>query len=170
MEKRSPDQFIANLYRENYRALYLHAYSMLGQRPEAEVALQEAFLAACKNPEEFMRKENPITWMEKVIENMALHILRERRYTTALFSSFEELAPGQEPSTLTDGSFELINFCQSVVAKDELNFFLRIAEGSSTFADEADRLGIKLSTCYKRFERTREKLQKALDEYHKINP
>ena len=74
--ERSTDQFIANLYRENYRALYLHAYSMLGQRPEAEVALQEAFLAVCKNPEELVRKENPIAWMEKVIENMALHILR----------------------------------------------------------------------------------------------
>lgn len=165
--ERSTDQFIANLYRENYRALYLHAYSMLGQRPEVEVALQEAFLAACKNPEEFMRKENPITWMEKVIEKMALHILRERRYTAALFTSFEELAPGQEPSTLTEGSFELIDFCQSVVTKEELKLFLRIAEGSSTFADEADRLGIKLSTCYKRFERIRKKLQKAMDDYNK---
>ena len=166
--ERSTDQFIANLYRENYRALYLHAYSMLGQRPEAEVALQEAFLAVCKNPEELVRKENPIAWMEKVIENMALHILRERRYTAALFTSFEELAPGQEPSTLTEGSFELIDFCQSVVTKEELKFFLWIAEGSSTFAGEADKLGIKLATCYKRFERIRKKLQKALDDYNKI--
>ena len=162
--------FLANFYRENYRTLYLHAYSMLEQRAEAEVALQEAFLAVCKAPEELMTKENPTRWMEKVIENIVLHILRERRYTAALFSSFEELAPGQEPSTLPDGSFELIDFCQSVVTKDELNFFLRIAEGSSTFAEEADRLGIKLATCYKRFERTREKLQKALDEYDKTNP
>lgn len=162
--------FLANFYRENYRALYLHAYSMLGQRTEAEVALQEAFLVACKNPEEFMRKENPIAWMEKTIENMVLHILRERKYTAALFTSFEELAPGQEPSTLTEGSFELIDFCQSVVTKGELKFFLRIAEGSSTFADEADKLGIKLFTCYKRFERIREKLQKAMDDYNKTKP
>ncbi len=117
-----------------------------------------------------MRKENPITWMEKVIEKMALHILRERRYTAALFTSFEEFASGQEPSTLTEGSFELIDFCQSVVTKEELKFFLRIAEGNSMFADEADRLGIKLSTCYKRFERIREKLQKAMDDYNKNEP
>lgn len=105
--------------------------------------------------------------MEKTIENTALHIVRERRYTAALFSSLEELAPDQRPSTPTDGSLELIDFCQSVVTRDELEFFLRIAEGHSTFADEANRLGIKLSACYKRFERTREKLRKALEEYHK---
>lgn len=67
--------FLANLYRENYRTLYLHAYSILEQRAEAEVALQEAFLTACKAPEELMSKENPTKWMEKVIENVALHIL-----------------------------------------------------------------------------------------------
>lgn len=55
--ERSTDQFMANLYRENYRALYLHAYSMLGQRPEAEVALQEAFLVACKNRKNLCAKK-----------------------------------------------------------------------------------------------------------------
>lgn len=159
--------FIGDFYCRNYRTLYLHAYSMLGRRTEAEVALQEAFLVACKKPEEFTRKENPVRWMEKTIENIALHILREQKYTAALLLSFEELTPGQEPSALIGSRFELIEFCQSVVTNDELGFFLRIAEGSSTFADEAERQGIKLITCYKRFERTREKLQKALDKYHK---
>lgn len=162
--------FIEDFYRKNYRTLYLHAYSMLGRRAEAEVALQEAFLVACKEPEEFMGRGNSVRWMEKTIENMALHILREQKYTAALFLSFEELAPGQEPSSLDENSFELIEFCQSIVTKDELVFFLRIAEGSLTFADEAERLGIKLITCYKRFERIREKLQKALDKYHKTGP
>lgn len=160
-------RFIENFYRKNYRALFLHAYSMLGRREEAEVAVQEAFAVACKKPEEFMSTERPIRWMEKTVENMAMHIMRERKYTAALFSPFEELAPGKEPSTLDGSSFELIEFCQNVVPEDELKFFLRIAEGSSTFTIEAERLGIKLTTCYKRFERTREKLQRALDKYHK---
>ena len=160
--------FIAECYRKNYHNLYLHAYSMLGHRTEVEVALQEAFLVACKNKEKFVAMENPERWLEKAIENIALHILREQKYTAALSISFEQLAPGQEPSSLDGNDFELIEFCQSVVSKDELRFFLRIAEGRSTFIDEAKRLGIKLTACYKRFERIREKLQKALDKYNKI--
>lgn len=160
-------QYIADFYHKFYRQFYLHAYSIAGRKSDAEVAVQQAFLAVCKAPEELMSKGNPIRWMEKTIENTALHIVRERRYTAALFSSLEELAPDQRPSAPTDGSLELIDFCQSVVTRDELEFFLRIAEGHSTFADEANRLGIKLSACYKRFEHTREKLRKALEKYHK---
>lgn len=165
--KQSDRMFIAEYYRKNYHNLYLHAYSMLGCRAKAEVAMQEAFLVVCKKPEEFMAKENPEKWLEKTIENKALHILREEKYTKTLFASFEDLAPGQEPSSLDGNDFELIEFCQSVVSKDELRFFLKIAEGSSTFIDEAERLGIKLTACYKRFERIRDKLQKALGEYNK---
>lgn len=42
--------FIEEFYRKNYRNLYLHVYSMLGRRAEAEIAVQEAFLVACKKP------------------------------------------------------------------------------------------------------------------------
>lgn len=160
-------RFVENFYLENYRKLYPHAYSRLKHRTEAEAALQEAFLIACKKPEEFMGSENPLRWMEKTIEYVVMHILRERKKTATLFLSFEELAPGQEPSTLDGSSFELIAFCQNVVTKERLAFFLRIAEGSSSFVEEAERLGIGLHACYKRFERTREKLQAALDEFHK---
>lgn len=161
-------RFIENFYSENYEKLYLHAHSKLKHRPESEVALQEAFLVACKKPEEFMGSENPVRWMEKTIEHVVLHILRERKKTAALFLPFEALAPGQEPSTLDGSSFELIAFCQSVVTKEHLAFFLRIAEGSSSFVEEARRMGIGLHACYKRFERTREKLQTALVEFHKL--
>lgn len=87
---------------------------------------------------------------------------------TAAFLPFEELAPGQEPSTLDGSRYELIAFCQSVVTEERLSFFLRIAEGSSSFVEEAERQGIGLHACYKRFERIREKLQTALDKFHKL--
>ena len=161
---------IAEFYRKNYRGLYLHAYSMLGRQAEAEVAVQEAFLVVCNNPEDFMSKKKPVKWMEKTIENIALHIYRERRYAAELFSSFEELAPNLEPSTSDAHGFELIEFCLTVVTKEEWEFFLRIAGGSSTFYEEAERYGIRLTACYKRFERIRKKLQKALGKYDQNKP
>ncbi len=161
-------QFIENFYHENYRALFLHARARLRRAAEAEVAVQEAFLVACRKPEEFMSSEKPVRWMEKTVENMTMHILRERKKTEELFLPFEELAPGQEPSTLDGSRYELIAFCQSVVTEERLSFFLRIAEGSSSFVEEAERQGIGLHACYKRFERIREKLQTALDKFHKL--
>ena len=96
--ERSTEQFIENLYRKNYNRLYIHACSMLGRNSDAEVAVQEAFLAACKKADEFIKSENHVGWLKRAVENEALHILREQKYTAALFLSIEELSYGQEPS------------------------------------------------------------------------
>lgn len=140
----------------------------MGRSPEAEVAVQEAFLAACKKPDEFINSQSHIGWLKRAVENEALHIMREQKYAAALFLSVEELSPGQEPSTLEDNSFELTELCQGAVSKEELGFFFRISKHESTFPKEAERQDIRLTTCYKRFERIRKKLQQALEEYYKI--
>lgn len=162
------EQFMESYYRKNYNRLYIHACSLLGRSPEAEVAVQEAFLAACKKPDEFINSQSHIGWLKKAVENEALHILREKKYAAAFFMSIEELSPSQEPAALEDNSFELTEFCQGVVSKEELGFFFRIAKHESTFLEEAKLQEIRLTTCYKRFERIRKKLQQALEDYHKI--
>lgn len=165
---RNIEQFMESCYRKNYNRLYIHACSLLGRSLETEVAIQEAFLAACKKPDEFINSQNHIGWLKKAVENAALHILRERKYVAALFMSIEELYPSQEPAALQDNSFELTELCQGVVSREELGFFFRIAKHESTFLEEAEIQGIRLITCYKRFERIRKKLQQALEDYHKI--
>lgn len=165
---RNMEQLIGSFYRNNYTRLYLHACTLLGRSSEAEVAVQEAFLAACKKPDEFINSQSHIGWLKKAVENEALHILREQKYVAALFMSIEELSPSQEPAALEDNSFELTELCQSVVSKKELGFFFRIAKQESTFLEEATMQGIRLTICYKRFERIRKKLQQALEDYHKM--
>ena len=140
----------------------------MGRSSEAEVAVQEAFLAACKKPDEFINSQSHIGWLKKAVENEALHILRKQKYVAALSMSIEELSPSQEPAALDDNSFELTELCQGAVSKEELGFFFRIAKHESTFLEEAEMQGIRLTTCYKRFERIRKKLQQALGDYHKI--
>lgn len=160
--------FLEIFYRTNYRRLYLHASSILGYSPEAEVAVQEAFLAACKKPDEFMNSRSQIGWLKKAVENEAYHILREQKYTAALFMSIEELIPSQEPAASEDSVFELTSLCQGVVSKEEFEFFHRLAKHESAFSEEAERQGISLTACYKRFERIRKKLQQALEDFGKI--
>lgn len=165
--ERKAEQFIESFYRKNYHRLYIHACSILGRNSDAEVAVQEAFLAACKKPDEFINSQSHIGWLKRAVENVALHILREQKYTAALFLSIEELSPSQEPAALEDNSFDLTELCLGAVSKEELGFFIRIAKRESTFLEEAENQGIRLTTCYKRFERIRKKLQQALEDYHK---
>ena len=161
------NRFIAEIYHTYYRTLYILAFSILEKQAEAEVVVQEAFAVACQKPEELMRSKKPVGWMKSTVRHRALHILEDQKRTASLIMSLEVLHPGIEPSRLDNGDSELVEFCQSIVSKDDFAFFLRIATGLSTFLEEAQRQNIKLTTCYKRFERIREKLQQALSEFHK---
>lgn len=165
---RSAAQFIETLYQANYRRLYMIAYAILGKRTEAEVAVQEAFVVACQQSEDLLLSKNPVGWMKSTVRHRALHILEDQKRTASLFTSLEAIHPGLEPSQLDGDDSELVAFCQSVVSKDEFAFFLRIANGSATFPEEAQRQTIKLAACYKRFERIREKLQQSLSEFYKF--
>lgn len=161
------NRFIAEIYRTYYRKFYILAYSILGKQAEAEVAVQEAFVVACQQSEMLMRSKNPVGWMKSTVRHRALHILEDQKRTASLFMSLELLDHSKEPSCSDSSDSELAEFCQSVVTEDEFAFFLRIAKGSSSFREEAQQRNIKLTTCYKRFERIRDKLQQALGEFHK---
>lgn len=161
------NRIIAEIYHTYYRKLYIFAFSILGKQADAEVVVQEAFVVACQRPEELMRSKNPVGWMKSTVRHRALHILEDQKRTASLFMSLELLDHSKEPSCSDSSDSELAEFCQSVVPKDDFAFFLRIAKGSSTYLEEAQQQNIKLTTCYKRFERIRERLQQALSEFHK---
>lgn len=156
------DTFLTDFYRKYHSKLFLHAYAILRDRSNAEVAVQEAYLVAWKKIGELMNHENPVGWMKRVVEHTSLHILRDLGRTKAVLIPLEELKPGLEPITEEKSDLELRELCLQIVSKNEFDFFLRIASGQSTFVKESEQLEISLRACYKRFERIRSKLQKTL--------
>lgn len=154
--------FLTNFYHKYHSKFFLHAYAILKDRANAEVAVQEAYVVLWRKIDEVINYENPAAWMKRVIEHTSLHILRELGRTKAVLIPLEELTPGHEPTAMDQGDFELRDCCLKVISKEELDFFLRIAYGQASFIVESERLGITLNACYKRFERIRTKLQKAL--------
>lgn len=162
------DLFIESFYRENYQKLYIYAFSILQRPADAEVAVQEAFVTVCEIPMELIRSENPIGWMKKTVRYRALRLLDDRKRTSALLVALTALAPDVDFSAWDSSDAELILLCQSIVSKDEFDFFLRLASGAATFLEESARLNIKLPACYKRFERIRDKLQQAVGKYYKF--
>lgn len=162
------NQFLEGFYRENYQRLYAYAFSILKQRMDAEAAVQEAFAVACETPMDLIQSMNPIGWIKKTVRYRALQMLDERKRTTALLLALETLAPDVDLFTRDGEDGGLVSLCQSVVSKEEFDFFWRLANGAGTFQKESERLGIKLPACYKRFERIRDKLQRAVGKYYKF--
>ena len=156
-------------YREYYRDVYLRALSVTGNRLDAETAVQEAFLTACQKHRAYFNSANRLEWMKKTAEHKALHILQERRNAEALFISMEELEPGSEPFSEDAGAgiSELKEICLAAVSREDYDLFIQIAMKESSFWEEAQKRGISMPACYRRFERIRGKLQRALGDFHK---
>ena len=70
------DEFITALYKEMFKKLVNIGYELLGNVTLAEEVAQEAFLIACKKPDDVMNSENPQGWMVKTLHNLVKNLKR----------------------------------------------------------------------------------------------
>lgn len=72
------------LYKRHYSSMVALAYSVLGNRHDAEDATQETFSVACRDLPKLKRKEKFAAWLAGICRNTTRQMLRRRRNTTEL--------------------------------------------------------------------------------------
>ena len=81
-------------------SLHRRAYRYLGNAADAEDAVQDALLSACKHLEQFKGQAQMSTWLTTIVINSALTQLRRRPRQTHV--SFDEHPRGTESYTWSD--------------------------------------------------------------------
>lgn len=156
------------LMRRHNERLYRAARAILRDGEEAEDAMQEAYLKAYANLEQFDGRARFSTWLTKITVHEALARVRRRgRYEPMDNSSLETLMPPTPPLDPERLAFarELGALIESAV--DRLAdgyrevFMLRQIEGLST-AEVAEVLGISEDLVKTRLSRARGALQRDL--------
>src|SRR5258708_31865948 len=84
------------LFARHSRALYQPALRVLGNREDAEEALQEGLLSAYRNLPRFERRSQFSTWLTRIVINAALMRRRSKRSRPAV-SLDEVTAEGEMP-------------------------------------------------------------------------
>lgn len=72
-------QELDNAVSRNLPMFYKRAFRFLGNRPDAEDAVQDALLSACKHLGQFRRQAQLSTWLTAIVTNAARMQLRRRR-------------------------------------------------------------------------------------------
>jgi RNA polymerase sigma-70 factor (ECF subfamily) len=157
------------------------AYRILGNRDDAEDAVQDAFLSACRHLREFEGRSALTTWFTRIVMNAALMVRRKRKNaaawasheTDAAMSVFAEtvadIQPNPELAYSKAESFKILETCLQ-----ELNPRLREAV-SMTYYDELSgteasvALGISLTTYKARLFRGRRLLQQRATPMTRVN-
>jgi RNA polymerase sigma-70 factor (ECF subfamily) len=161
--------------RRNNQRLFRVAWSILKHRPEAEDAVQSAYLKAFTAIEGFQGASSLSTWLTRIVINEALerrrkHVRDVRRAGDAvvMIEDYEDRFMRGSDALLPDGSLardQIRLLLERAIARlpDDfrLVFVLREIEGSS-IEDAAEALGVPAGTIKTRHLRARRRLQQDL--------
>lgn len=167
---------VRHLLAANNQRLFRAAWSILGDRGEAEEAVQSAYVAALAAMDGFEGRSSLSTWLTRITVNQALGRLRARRRRharieeqgIAFIDDYRERlmagsgAPQPDAAMAREQLRLLIERAVAALPRDfRLVFVLRDIEGLSV-DEAAQALGIAAGTVKTRLLRARRRLQAAL--------
>jgi RNA polymerase sigma-70 factor (ECF subfamily) len=158
---------LSALYAATSGKLYGIAVRVLGDRTDAEDALQEIYVKIWHNADRYrVNGLSPMTWLITVARNHAIDRLRARRGPrTAPLDEVAELAdlsPSPEEAAVASSMRERIEDCLRGLDPDRADAVRRAYLWGETYADLAGRYGIPLNTIRTWLRRSLLKLRECL--------
>jgi RNA polymerase sigma-70 factor (ECF subfamily) len=162
------------LMRRHNQRVYRAVRAVLGDQPDVEDVMQEAYLAAYRHLASFEGRARFSTWLVRIAVNCAVDRFRQAGRFVAFDPTQEETFARDIGISRTDGADdpeqqagdrELVRLLESAIARlppvYRLAYVLREVEGLSP-ADAAECLGIQEATLKTRVHRARLLLREAL--------
>ncbi len=160
------NKLIEKMYEDYRLILYKYALLILGNKSDAEDAVHQTFEIVCKKEE---IPENPAAhspWLRGILKNVLKHMARERNIKA---KHITELTPEREKELATKESDiaadKFINYIKpDGVSDDDFEILkYKVLYGYSC-EEIATRFSISTEACYKRIQRTKERLKKTLNQ------
>ncbi|MEU1279273.1 sigma-70 family RNA polymerase sigma factor [Streptomyces sp. NPDC005805] len=145
------------------------ATRLLGDRGEAEDAVQEAFVGAWRRLPEFQSRASFGTWIYRIVTNRCLNVLRSRRPAAPLEAVGEPVAPEHavSPARIAEGREavrEMRKALDTLTAEQRACWVLRELDGRS-YEFIAEAVGIGQDAVRARVFRARRTLTAALGDW-----
>jgi RNA polymerase sigma-70 factor (ECF subfamily) len=111
------------LYRQHGAKLKSVAYHLMGNRPDAEDAVQEAFIKAYRGMQGFRGTSSIATWLSRIVVNVCYDQLRKRQREIQLVVEPERVTPNPSMKVALQDALKRIH------PKHRMVFLLYEAEG-----------------------------------------
>jgi RNA polymerase sigma-70 factor (ECF subfamily) len=167
-------QEFANVVSRNLPMFYKRAFRFLGNAPDAEDAVQDALLSACKHFGQFRGQAQLSTWLTAIVTNAARMQLRRRRGSClpleqqqgedglTLSERLPDSRPGPEETCSTSEAHALlISAVKQLSPTLRATFQLRDIDGLTT-KETACLLGVPEGTVKAQLARARAKLARIM--------
>lgn len=155
------------LYRQTSAKLFGVCLRVLGERAEAEEALQEVYVKIWTKADRYAVSDlSPISWLVAVTRNHAIDRLRARRRETAGIDAALNVAdPGSGPEEMAVAAGEKarIHRCLDELEKDRAQAVRGAYLKGESYAQLAERHGVPLNTMKTWLRRSLMKLKECLE-------
>lgn len=155
MYRLSPEQrkYIDLLFHDMYPMLINYARTSLGSKEQAEEAVQDTFVKACKFPEKLIESENPKGWLVKALQNVLKEMYRKRDRIRALLAAENERSEAIHYDDYFEAEYA------DLLEPEEFALIRKLKVYHYTIREAAEELGISEETCKKRSQRAMDKLR-----------
>lgn len=156
------EQVFARVAQEYGARLYVVAYRLLGNRPDAEDAVQRALLKCFAARDTYSPQWAVSTWLYRALTNVCIDELRRRRSRTAAMQASSEIGPRQVAAGTAGERVDVERALAQVPPEARMLLALHYVDGLS--AVELARVrGISVNTVKSQLARGKAIMREALD-------
>ncbi|HZK32117.1 MAG TPA: sigma-70 family RNA polymerase sigma factor [Corynebacterium sp.] len=156
------ERAFAELIAGAQRRMWAVAWSVTGNRSDAEDALQNALISIWRNLPEFQPRARFSTWAYRITSNAALQIVRARRDLPDPDAGAAEIAPLSSVGNRVSASLVLREGLATLAPEFREALVLREYAGLS-YRDIAAQQQVPVATVKSRLNRARTRLREALE-------
>lgn len=158
------------LYDLYKRAMYNIGYRIVNNADEAKDVLQESFISAFNNLENYRGDAAFGAWLKRIVVNKAINLVRKRRFDRLPDESDQfDIKEEETPDEFAGFPFTVENVKNAIAMLPDgyrVVLSLYLLEGYD-HAEIAEVLGISESTSKSQFNRSKKKLKEILESYEK---
>jgi len=158
-----PERALTEMFDLTAQRLVRFAITVTGNQPDAEDALQGAFLRIAFKPRLLAKADAPWPYLIRTVRNEALRIIQKRKGTgleVAERSSGEESIESQ---IVQEETADTVRRLLKTLPKNQYEVVILKHWEELTFAEIAEALGLSQNTVASRYRYAMEKLQRSLE-------
>ncbi|HHY74251.1 MAG TPA: RNA polymerase sigma factor [Bacillus bacterium] len=136
------------------KQIYLYCYYLLGNKEDAEDAVQDIFIKGFENMDKFTNNTSYSAWLYKIAYNHCINLIKRRSRFYNVLKQYKN----QEFQMREPNHTEIIHELLDQLNSEEKHILLLRAVEEYTFEEISIIMDIKAATIRKKYERIRKKL------------
>jgi DNA-directed RNA polymerase specialized sigma24 family protein len=147
--------FLETCFREEYKDMLLFASSLLGDRTQAETAVQDTFVTALEKREQFLKSPSPVGFLYNTLKYKIKRMIRDRQKLLSLVLTLDDSPDLAVPCTAVN------HLSYSAIAKDpDLALLCRFYLEGYSLRELAQERGVSIAACKMKIRRAKDRVIK----------